>query len=384
MNQYPRKITAQQWCHTARQDNAVHSLLIIDALNASFYGGQSPDKLGGKDLNTFSVGFHTDGAFPAYCDKLFLSFFENALYDYTYHTVYIDLPDRLNDAQTYRDGICAMLDLLSRYQPQAKLVWVDSGDESAIGRALIQERGGRYLDMRGKALEDLNKEAALIAAETVAQHKEYREGALTADQLAQYKEPMYWCIHDMADYKNGDTRPRVLLIGDSICFGYYRPTRALLEKDFIVDTYAMSFAPADPCVLRNLMPILRAHHYDAIHINVGMHQCPSDTCEGGYEKAVCELLSGIRSASPETRICFATTTTIMKQDNLNEFDDQTFGWVTNRNQAACRVCAEMGLPMDDLFTLCVEKKPEKADTHHFKDSTLLARQVADSVKSLFA
>ena len=377
------KFNAQQWCNLAKFDEGKHSLLITDVAAHDFYGGQCPNDLGGHELNTFSVGYHTDDSLPSYTDPLFLQCFENALLDYTYHTVFFDLPDRRGEPENYRLGIEKMLDLLAAYQPQAHLIWVDSTMESPVGRELCEARDGFYADMIGKRREDLETLAAEIAKLPLA-NRAVGERALAPATLSAYREAMYWCIYDMDDYTEDDSRRRILLIGDSICFGYYRPTRKLLHDDYIVDTYAMSFAPADPAVFRNLLPVLRAHHYDAIHINLGMHQCEIDTAEGGYESAIRSVLVSIRAECPDTAICFATTTTIMKSDDLTQFSDETFGWVTDRNNAAKRVCAEFSLPMDDLFTLCYEQKPEKADTHHFKDSTLLAEQVADSVRSLFA
>lgn len=383
MNRIHPKFTTTQWCLDAKIDDAAHSLLVADIQNKDFYGGHTPESLGGKRLNAFSIGYHTDDALPNYDDERFLTSFKNALYDYTYHTVFLDLPVRNNSEEGYRTGLSAMLSMLAAYQPQAKLVWVDSGTKTEIGRRMTEQAGGIYAEMTGKKYEDLNSFAAELAKEPVGE-RPLKVGCQNGDMNAKYREDMYWAIQDNAQYAENDPRPRVLLIGDSICFGYYHPTRELLESDYIVDAFAISFAPADPAILRNLIPFLKLNHYDLIHINVGMHQCQHDTCEGGYAVSLEALLDGIHAATPDTKLCFATTTTIMKQDNLDEFDEQTFTWVTDRNNDARRICAERNIPIDDLFRLCYETKPEKVDTHHFKDSKPLAEQVASHVRSLFA
>ena len=383
MNRIHHNFTTTQWCQDAKKDDATHSLLVMDASSSAFYGGHGPAVLGGKQLNAFSLGYHTDDSLPDYDDPRFLASFKNTLYDYTYHTIFLDLPMRANSPEAYRTGLSAILEMIAEYQPQAKLVWVDSTEKTDLGRQMTAEAGGLYADMSGKKYEDLDAFAQKIAEEKIGA-RPIKADCQTGEMNAEYKEGMYWAIQDTAAYTENDPRSRILLIGDSICFGYYHPTRELLEKDFIVDTFAVSYAPADRAILRNLKPFLALNHYDLIHINLGMHQCQHDTCEGGYAKALENTLDTIHALTPDTKICFATTTTIMKQDDLNEFDEQTFTWVTDRNNDARRICAERNIPIDDLFKLCFETKPEKADTHHFKNSQPLAEQVASHVRSLFA
>ncbi len=377
-----RRFNAQQWCHLSKIDDGRHSLLITDVEARGFYGGQYIQMLGGHEMNTFTVGYNTDDSIPSFNDPLFLRCFENSLLDYTYHTIFIDLPDRLCDPDSYKDGICKMLDLIKEHQPNAYLVYVDSVTVSHTGRELCEARGGRYLDMLGKSRAELDKAAAEISKLPL---KERIASAMSvrSSELDDVRESMYWCVNDMDDYTDDDKRKRILLVGDSICFGYYHKTRELLTDDFIVDTYAMSFAAADPALIRNMLPVLHAHKYDAIHLNVGMHFCNRDMQDGVYEESIRNIFSTLKRECPDTKLSFATLATISRGDDLSKFDDATFGWVTDRNNAAKRVCKELSLSIDDIFTLCVEKNPKKFDPFHFTDYTLLAEQVSKHIRELF-
>lgn len=275
-----------------------------------------------------------------------------------------------------------MLDLIMKYQPNSYLVYVDSTKASPVGRELCEERGGRYIDVIGKTKADLEA-IALDISKLPLRERNICNKALSLDELKERRETMYWCINDMDDYAEDDQRKRVLLVGDSICFGYYHKTREMLNDEFIVDTYAMSFAPGDPAIIRNMLPLLHAYKYDAIHINVCMHTATYDHEKENYEAAMREILSFLRNECPDTKLCYATSATISRADDLSKLSDVTFGWVKDRNDAAIRVCKELSIPIDDLFKLCIEKNPEKFDVFHYKDYTLLAEQVAKSIKELF-
>ena len=84
------------------------------------------------------------------------------------------------------------------------------------------------------------------------------------------REATEWSIHYAFDTMAAD-KPRVLLIGDSICNGYNGAVRDRLTGKVNVSFWASSKCVTDPDYFRELDFILDARPYDIICFNNGLH-----------------------------------------------------------------------------------------------------------------
>ena len=92
------------------------------------------------------------------------------------------------------------------------------------------------------------------------------------------REEIEWSItYSYNATQNG--RPRVLLIGDSICNGYNGKVRELLHGDVNVSFWASSKCVTDPDYFRELDFMLDAYPYDAVCFNNGLHSISTDRAE---------------------------------------------------------------------------------------------------------
>ena len=80
------------------------------------------------------------------------------------------------------------------------------------------------------------------------------------------KEPFEW-IHSWLDRTDKNDRPRVLLIGDSICNGYEETVRKLLDGECYVDYLATSHSVDSDFYRAMVGGIAKASKYDLIHYN---------------------------------------------------------------------------------------------------------------------
>lgn len=200
---------------------------------------------------------------------------------------------------------------------------------------------------------------------------------------------------------------RILLVGDSISVGYGDLVQKLMPG-WHVDRLNTSEGVHHPNFLRLLEIALGRYPYRVVHINNGIHLHGQTVKEYGQNLA--EVFDGIRSISPGTGIVFATTTPLSRSlsaDELEHFDAWHFSmgdraplaeragrgecWVIDDeaseiyrrlNEEAERICAEKGIPVNDLYRLCVEENLQKSDGVHFQEEGYrrLASRVAEALK----
>ena len=180
--------------------------------------------------------------------------------------------------------------------------------------------------------------------------------------------------------------PRVLLIGDSVSIGYTLPTRELLNG------VANVHRPPTNCSstghgLQYLKAWLGNKKWDVIHFNFGLHDAklPPEGVRHAppaeYEKNLHELLRQMRETG--AKLIFATTTPVPNGGNLSP--TRRFGDVDQYNAVAKKVMSETSVTINDLNAAISPhvEKVQRTNDVHFTDegSALLARQVADAVKS---
>jgi lysophospholipase L1-like esterase len=177
--------------------------------------------------------------------------------------------------------------------------------------------------------------------------------------------------------------PRVLLIGDSITYGYYPKVQAQLKSQAYVARLATSASAGDPALLDQVALVLRHTRFDVIHLNNGLHGLGYTEAEYGREYA--NLLDLIGRLAPQARLILATSTPMRQGKDMTEFNPAT-ARVRARNQIVKELASQRDLPVDDLFALVVNEPSFYAggDGVHLvaKGKSAQAAQVAAEVRKL--
>lgn len=181
---------------------------------------------------------------------------------------------------------------------------------------------------------------------------------------------------------NDRALPRVLLIGDSITRGYYKPVESALAGKAYTARLTTSKSLGDPALLDQIALVLAEQSFDLIHFNNGMH---GDLySEDAYAAALPALLKTLRRLAPRARLVLATTTDVRQRDNLDTILPKTARMI-RRNQLLAAFAQSESIPLNDLFSIAHNQPAlHAADGVHFteKGSAALAAQVAAALLPL--
>jgi acyl-CoA thioesterase-1 len=184
--------------------------------------------------------------------------------------------------------------------------------------------------------------------------------------------------------------PNVLIIGDSISIGYFKPLQEQL-KDIAVVTHNEGNAQHTAYGLKKLDEWLGDTRWDVIHFNFGLHdlkyvdergrnasvetgkhQIPIDQ----YERNLDEIVKRLKKTG--AKLIFATTTPMPDGTGFRAKGDAAI-----YNRAAEKVMNKHRVQIDDLYSFALPRLKEiQLDSNvHFnpKGSELLAEQVAKSI-----
>lgn len=171
------------------------------------------------------------------------------------------------------------------------------------------------------------------------------------------RESIEWSI-TYSYHATENDKPRVLLIGDSICNGYNGKVRELLEGRVNVSFWASSKCVTDPDYFRELDFMLDAYPYDIVSFNNGLHSLTTDRKE--WDAAYRAAVAFIRAKLPDT-LLFLTTSTPLKDPELTKIS-------ASLNETVHLLAEENILPEIDLFELMdgCDREEVWSDTYHFK------------------
>lgn len=157
---------------------------------------------------------------------------------------------------------------------------------------------------------------------------------------------------------DGRELPRVLLIGDSITYGYNEDLRKLLAGKRSVSYWVSSYCVTRP-IYRELLDLaLDRFEYEVIHVNNGLHSL--DTNLDAWSKAFESMLAHIRWRQPKARIVVATSTPVRggaKADHVRRI-----------NARAKSIAGKLGgIEVNDLFSAMdhLDRERDWADIFHF-------------------
>ncbi len=193
------------------------------------------------------------------------------------------------------------------------------------------------------------------------------------------KEKWEW-IHSWCDETNDHDLPRVLLVGDSITYGYEKIVREKLRGICRVDFVATSYAVDTKMYNELIKNFVADSNYAAIHFNHGLHG--DHMSKRTYKSRVKRL---IEKCADNKKIIMALSTFVYQQGNKKA---DTF-WkkkVSARNEAMREIAAENGYAVDDLYAVSVQMPKEYRHTdgtHYLEEGyALLAEAVVESIKSV--
>ena len=193
------------------------------------------------------------------------------------------------------------------------------------------------------------------------------------------KESKEW-IHSWCDDTNNRDLPRVLLIGDSITYGYQAKVRELLKGVCYVDYLATSYAVDMPIYNKLVETMAFDSDYDLVHFNHGLHGIHMS--KRTYKSRLKKLLSKLER---KMKIMVAKTTFVYQAGNKRK-DAAWMKRVLERNEAMEELAAEKGYAVDDLYEVSVKMPVEKRyqdGTHYLEDGyEILAQTVAAKIKEI--
>ena len=189
------------------------------------------------------------------------------------------------------------------------------------------------------------------------------------------KEYNEW-VHLQCSEANCTGKPRVLLIGDSICNGYQPVVRAKLWGTCFVDYLSTSYTLDSKMFDALVLGLVKDSEYDLIHINQGLHGIHLN--KTSYKARFRKLLKKFN-----TKVVIATSTPAYKEGNKLNHPDWTKR-VKVRNEALFELADELKLPVNDLFAVAKTLKitDRAQDGIHYEQSgyEVLGTAVVETIK----
>jgi len=178
------------------------------------------------------------------------------------------------------------------------------------------------------------------------------------------------------------TRPRVLLIGDSILNGYFRHVLRGLKDNAYVDAWINPYCQSTH-LNKRLADVLEHGPYDVVHFNIGLHGWPEGRIKPGtFEPLTKAYVEVIQTKLPKARLIWANTTPVTVKDKPTELEPDINPIIIEHNRMAANVMAEMNVPINDFYALLVDKRNlARGDRFHWTRPAyeLLAKTVVKSV-----
>lgn len=183
------------------------------------------------------------------------------------------------------------------------------------------------------------------------------------------------------------SRPRVLLMGDSILNGYLPAVTKALDGKAYVEAWVTPTSQGDKSLPRQIKEVLAHGPYDIIHFNLGLHGWQKGRIpEGQFEPLTRAMVQAFRENAPKAKLIWASTTPATKQNTPGELDAEINPTIMEHNAMAAKVMKEEGVPVNDLGGLMMKHLDlARGDRFHWKPegTAMLAKQVSDTLlKSL--
>ena len=193
--------------------------------------------------------------------------------------------------------------------------------------------------------------------------------------------PQGWGVRE-AKVKNQNL-PRVLLIGDSILNGYLATVVHELDGKANVDAWVNPYHQASEGLHEKLRDILASHNYAVIHFNMGLHGWAKGRIpDGQFMPLTRKLVETLRTSAPNARLIWASSTPVTIKGHPTALDPAINSIIVNHNAMAAQVMSAAQVPINDLYTLMVNRLDlARGDQFHWKPegSLIQGKAVAASI-----
>lgn len=150
--------------------------------------------------------------------------------------------------------------------------------------------------------------------------------------------------------------PRVLLIGDSILGGYMATTIKALDGKAYVDAWVNPYNQSEHLNKTLLPEVLANGPYDVVHFNMGLHGWQEGRIKPGtFEPLTKGYVEAIKAKLPNAKIIWASSTPVMLEGDVKKLDPVVNGTIIEHNRMAAKVMAELNVPVNDFYSLLVNK-----------------------------
>lgn len=188
------------------------------------------------------------------------------------------------------------------------------------------------------------------------------------------REDIEWSIFYSFNASD-ETSPRVLTVGDSICFQYRDLLREKLADKVNITSWATSKCVTDVTYLKDFEHVLEYNRYDLVTFNNGLHFLSGTAPAEEWEQAFRQTLEYLSAKIPGIPVMVVLCTPVNNAEkNLT---------VRKLNAAARKTAAELNLPVIDLYAEMdkLDRSVCWSDEFHFKESAkeLQARIMADHI-----
>ncbi len=177
-----------------------------------------------------------------------------------------------------------------------------------------------------------------------------------------------WCVNCRDTEKK-----RILLIGDSVCDGYYDTVLDCMKENYNVDKLVTSRALDSEVFFAQLETILKDSTYHLISFNNGLHgfHLDAENYRDSYNRAM-DLLKVYN-------VVILKTTPLTVPDDTENYGEEN-ETVKERNRIAEHIAAERGLRVLDLYSYVFGNAEIRLpDGFHYTEQgyQLIGKYVAD-------
>jgi hypothetical protein len=183
------------------------------------------------------------------------------------------------------------------------------------------------------------------------------------------------------------SRPRVLLIGDSILGGYHKDVLAALEGKAYVDVWQNPHWQSEQ-TNEILKRVLEQGPYDVVHANMGLHGWPAGRIrEDTFEPLTKAYIETIRRSLPKAKILWANSTPVRAKGKPGELEPEINANILEQNRMSASVMKEMNVPVNDFYSLLSSRLDlAKTDQFHWTPPAykILADAATHSIQAALA
>lgn len=180
-----------------------------------------------------------------------------------------------------------------------------------------------------------------------------------------YHEKTEWCDIYISEACE-ESKPRVLLIGDSITRSYYNYVQQRVAEHYVCARVTSSKSVVHPMFFKELALVLEDYDVSVIHFNNGLHGWKYS--EAVYETGLAKTFDILLSHCKASHVIWASSTPVWKNDESGTLDVKTER-VRERNKLAAAIAVDRGVRINDLFSTVIDR-PElvSKDGVHFVEA----------------